>query len=175
MKRIILLTAVCLAAFLHAQAYSSIMANLVKGDYGGKADSLAFVLIEQFMNKSKGTFWSTPKDVKKESTYIYWQQAHAMDVLVYAYERHKGDDTGLASQYNLYMRSWYRNHANNYSGGSTGFENPYTDDMCWICLTLMHMSEAMGVDTYANTAKTVFNNYAVSHDGGSVRFNRLRW
>ena len=158
MKRIILLAAVCLAAFLHAQAYSSIMANLVKGDYGGKADSLAFVLIEQFMNKSKGTFWSTPKDVKKESTYIYWQQAHAMDVLVYAYERHKGDDTGLASQYNLYMRSWYRNHANNYSGGSTGFENPYTDDMCWICLTLMHMSEAMGVDTYANTAKTVFNN-----------------
>jgi predicted alpha-1,6-mannanase (GH76 family) len=142
---------------MNAQAYNSVLANLVKGDYGGKADSLANVLIEEFMNKQKGTFWSTPKDVERSSTYIYWQQAHAMDVLVYAYERHKGDDTGLASKYYLYMRRWYSNHANNYSGGTTGFENPYTDDMCWICLTLMHMSEATGLDTYANTAKTVFD------------------
>lgn len=42
------------------------------------ADSCTYVLIEQFMNKSKGTFWSTPKDMSDESTYIYWQQAHAM-------------------------------------------------------------------------------------------------
>lgn len=158
MKRAILFYTFCLAAFLHAQAYSSIMANLVKGEYGGKADSLAYVLIEQFMNKVKGTFWSTPKDVERGSKYIYWQQAHAMDVLVYAYERHKGDTTGLANDYYMYMRHWYQSRANNYSGGSTGFENPYTDDMCWICLTLMHMTEATGMASYANTARSVFNN-----------------
>lgn len=158
MKRTLLLSITCLCVLLQARAYNSVMANLVKGEYGGKADSLANVLIEEFMNKTKGTFWSTPKDVEKSSTYIYWQQAHAMDVLVYAYERHKDDDSGLASKYYLYMRRWYNNHANNYSSGSTGFENPYTDDMCWICLTLMHMTEATSIDTYANTARTVFNN-----------------
>ncbi len=158
MKRALLILLLCLTTSLQIQAYSSVMANLVKGEYGGKADSLANALIEEFMNKQKGTFWSTPKDIERGSTYIYWQQAHAMDVLVYAYERHKGDTTGLGSQYYLYMRRWYNSKANNYSGGATGFENPYTDDMCWICLTLMHMSEATGQNSYANTARTVFNN-----------------
>lgn len=52
-------------------AYNSTLANYVTGEYGGKADSLNQVLVDQFMNKTKGTFWSTPKDVDKSSTYIY--------------------------------------------------------------------------------------------------------
>ena len=140
-------------------AYNSTLANYVTGEYGGKADSLNQVLVDQFMNKTKGTFWSTPKDVDKSSTYIYWQQAHAMDVLIYAYERHANDeDKTLATRYKTYMRMWYNNHANNYSSGATGFENPFTDDMCWICLTLLHMNEATGLVTYANTAKKLFDN-----------------
>lgn len=143
-----------------AYTYNATLAKSVKGEYGGKADSLAQVLIGQFMNTQKGTFWSTPKDKDKSSTYIYWQQAHAMDVLVYAYERHANDTVNktLASRYKTYMRQWYKNHANNYSGGATGFENPFTDDMCWICLTLLHMTEAMGVEMYATTARRVFDN-----------------
>lgn len=154
---IALLSPLCLAT--SAWAYNSTLANSVKGEYGGKADSLATVLIEQFMNKQKGTFYSTPKDVDKSSTYIYWQQAHAMDVLVYAYERHANDSVKtLANRYRSYMRLWYNNHANNYSGGATGFENPFTDDMCWICLTLLHMTEATGLEMYANTARKLFVN-----------------
>ena len=136
MKRIILFPLFCLVSLLQVQADNREIANLIKGNYDGKADSLEYVLTAKFGDITKGTFWSTPNDVEKSSTYIYWQQAHAMDVLVYAYERHKGDDTELASKYSLYMKRWYSNHANNYSGGSTGFENPYTDEMCWICLTL---------------------------------------
>ena len=136
-----------LCAATGAQAYNSTLANAVRGDYGGKADSLAQVLVDQFMYKQKGTFWSTPKDIEHSSTNIYWQQAHAMDVLVYACERHANDSVKtLATRYKAYMRLWYSNHANNYSGGATGFENPYTDDMCWICLTLLHMTEATGME-----------------------------
>lgn len=156
-----LFTALLLSACFSAPAvaYSSAMANTVKGEYGGKADSLAQVLIDQFMYKQKGTFWSTPQDVDKASTYIYWQQAHAMDVLVYAYERHAGDSvSALASRYKNYMRLWYNNRANNYSSGTTGFENPFTDDMCWICLTLLHMTEATKLEMYATTARRLFDN-----------------
>ena len=139
-------------------AYSGALAALVKDDYTAKADSLTHVLIEQFMNKTKGTFYSTPHDVEHSSTYIYWQQAHAIDVLIYGYERHKANNTSLASTYRTYMQRWYANHANNYSGGATGFENPFTDDMCWICLALLHMSEAVGLKTYATSAKRLFDN-----------------
>ena len=141
------------------RAYNSTLSRYVKGEYCGKADSVATVLIDQFMYKQKGTFWSTPKDVEKSSTYIYWQQAHAMDVLVYAYERHANDSVKtLATRYKNYMRLWFNNHANNYSGGQTGFENPFTDDMCWICLTLLHMTEATKLETYATTARRLFDN-----------------
>ncbi len=159
MKRIAFFSIALFLISTRLLAYSETMANTVKGDYSGRADSLEYVLIEQFMNKTKGTFYSTPKDVENSSGNIYWQQAHAMDVLVYAYERHEQDSTfNLATRYKSYMRNWYTNKANNYSSGSTGFENPYTDDMCWICLTLMHMTEATGTRSYANTAKRVFDN-----------------
>ena len=164
MRKILLLPILLFITASKAWGYSSIMASTVKDVYGGKADSLAFCLIDQFMNTSKGTFWSTPKDIAKDSRYIYWQQAHAIDVLVYAYERHKGDSTGLDRTYRTYISRWYTNKANNYAGAALGngyrmFENPYTDDMCWICLTLLHMTEATGLGMYANAAKSIFDNY----------------
>lgn len=156
-------TALLAAGFLlyssWASAYSSLLSSLVKTDFSGKADSLNTVFTNQFLNTQKGTFWSTPKDIDKASQFIYWQQAHAMDVLIYAYERHTKDgNSTMATRYKMYMNRWYNNKANNYSGGATGFENPFTDDMLWICLTLTHMSEALENNTYANTAKKVFDN-----------------
>ncbi|WP_242489697.1 hypothetical protein [Bacteroides thetaiotaomicron] len=57
------------------------------------------------MNKSKGTFWSTPKDMSDESTYIYWQQAHAMDVVIYSYKRIKDTNKQLAATYRTYLNA----------------------------------------------------------------------
>lgn len=129
--------------------------NTVSNTYETEADSLTNCFIEKFMNKTKGIFNEKPG---VWGQYIYWQQAHAIDVLIYAYERHKGDDTGLSSKYAMYIRRWYTSKGNNYSSGTTGFENPYTDDMCWICLTLMHMGDALGTTTYHTTAKRLFDN-----------------
>ena len=174
MRRVLLLIYI-IACATNAHAYISALAALVKNDYTTKADSLTNVLIEQFMNKTKGTFYSTPHDVEHSSTYIYWQQAHAIDVLIYGYERHKGDDTGLATKYRTYMQRWYTNKANNYSGGATGFENPFTDDMCWICLSLLRLNEALGVKTYATTAKRLFDNAIIKRAKEDERGFWLPW
>ena len=133
--------------------------------YEGKADTLTYCLLNRFLNQAKGTFYAVPidnRDRVSASTYIYWQQAHAMDVVVYAYERIKDTNPTLASNYKKMMENWYKNHANNWyhdSSDKTGFLNEYTDDMCWICLTLIHISEALGDEKYINTAKTVFDLY----------------
>lgn len=129
------------------------------------ADSCTTVLIDNFMNKNTGTFWSTPNDIKGETTYIYWQQAHAMDVVIWSYRRIKKSDPELAKKYLGYMRKWVANDANNYNntydnvGEYGGFFNDFTDDMCWICLTLINMSKATGEMSYLQTAKDVYDNY----------------
>ena len=65
------------------------------------ADSCTYVLIEQFMDKTKGTFWVSPQNISGNSanTYIYWQQAHAIDVVLYSYERIKDNNPILAATY----------------------------------------------------------------------------
>ena len=163
MKKNIFLCLLFFAFASTAFSYNATLARLVKTDYSGKADSLNEVFVNQFMDITKGTFRITPKGTNSDNRYIYWQQAHAIDVVVYAYERHKAaGNTTMTSKYRQYISRWYQNKGNNYSGGSTGFENPYTDDMCWITLTLLHMSEALGQTTYATTARRLFDNGIMS-------------
>ncbi len=45
-----------------------------------------------------------------ESTYIYWQQAHAMDVVILLYKRIKDTNKQLAATYRTYFERWYANH-----------------------------------------------------------------
>lgn len=143
----------------------TVFANIIERDYAPRADSLTNALVRRFLNPAKGTFWAVPANQSNRedaTTYIYWQQAHAMDVVVYAYLRLKDSNPDRAATYKHYMEQWYKNHANNWyhdSSDPTGFLNEYTDDMCWICLTLFHISEALGDDQYAETARTVFDNY----------------
>ena len=130
------------------------------------------------MNKSKGTFWSTPKDMSNESAYIYWQQAHAMDVVIYSYKRIKDTNTQLAATYRTYFERWYANHANNYHrnpSDETGFLNDFTDDMCWICLTLIHLSEATGDEKFAQTAKIVYDKYIITRAWTDDKGTGLPW
>ena len=143
----------------------------VSDTYETKADTMTNAFIESFMIKSKGIFND------RYQTYAfnaYWTQAHAIDVIIYAYERHKGINRTLASKYLNYIRLWYKNKANNYAGAPASstttpnvstdyrmFENPFTDDMCWITLTLLHISEATGTNSYAVVARQVFDNYII--------------
>ena len=145
--------------------------RLVKDTYETKADSMTNAFIESFMIKDKGYFNVSYKHYADNA---YWTQAHAIDVVVYNYERHKGIDGELANRYLTYIKRWYKNKANNYSGapaatsttpnttsGYKMFENPYTDDMCWITLTLLHIGEATGTAAYSTIARQVFDNYII--------------
>ena len=146
-------------------------------EWAAVADSCVYVLIENFMNKNKGTFWGSPQDVKGNSGNLYWQQAHAIDVIIYAYERIRNSNPTLAATYKTYIEKWYQNDANNYNnskdneGNYGGFFNAYTDDMAWICLTLLHMTEVLGDNIYADTARDVFDKYmwprAITDDKGT--------
>lgn len=144
------------------------------------ADSCTTVLIEQFMNKPKGTFWATPANVSQNSSNIYWQQAHTMDVVIYSYQRIKDKDPELADTYKKYFKLWYDNKANNYDKGvakygTTGFGNRFTDDMCWICLTLIRLSEATGDNTYINMAKTLYDSQIVTRAWKDEKGKGLPW
>lgn len=147
-------------------------------DWSATADSCTYVLIEQFMNKEKGTFWKSPKDVSGGSYNIYWQQAHAMDVVIYSYERIKDKNPALAATYKNYFKLWFDNKANNYhhsDNDETGFLNPFTDDMCWICLTLIHLSEATGDAVYINMAKKIYDTHIITRAWTDAKGTGLPW
>lgn len=76
------------------------------------ADSCTYVLIEQFMDKTKGTFGYHPKiylEIRLILIFI-WQQAHAIDVVLYSYERIKDNNPILAATYKEYFERWFQNH-----------------------------------------------------------------
>ncbi len=171
MQKLLLLLLMTLGAWSNACAQE--LVDLIEGDYTAKADSIEHCFIENFMNKQKGTFWSTPKDAERSSGNIYWQQAHAMDVIVYAYNRLKETDKEKANTYRNYMRSWVTNYANNYHGRT--FENPYTDDMVWIGLTLTHIAEAIGSETYYKQAKSLYDKYIITRAIIDDKGFRLPW
>lgn len=128
------------------------------------ADSCTFVFVDQFLDKTKGTFWAGAKGALPDRTkFLYWQQAHLMDVLVYAYERVKDSDIQKAAEYENYFNLWMKNHANNWydwkqDGDTTGFFNEMVDDMAWITLTMLHMTEATGNTIYYDMAKNIYDN-----------------
>ncbi len=173
MKRISL-TAIIVLACLSAFPQSAVTKALYRtftDTYETKADSMTEAFIQTFMVMGKGYF----NDKYKQYAFnAYWTQAHAIDVLIYNYERHKRLNTTLANKYLNYIKLWYKNKANNYAGTAASstttpnpsvdykmFENPFTDDMCWITLTLLHIAEATGTSSYAMTGRYVFDNYII--------------
>ncbi|MBO7119537.1 MAG: hypothetical protein J6W03_04390 [Bacteroidaceae bacterium] len=144
----------------------------IKDTYEAQADSMTRAFINTFMIKTRGIF---NVEYNHYGDNIYWQQAHAIDVVIYDYERIKGINTSRASTYLGYIKLWYKNKGNNYAGapaassntpdtinGYKMFENPYTDDMCWITLTLLHIGEATGNNAYSIVARKVFDNYIIT-------------
>ena len=133
-------------------------------DWTAHADKIDEKLIENFMNTDRGTFWYTDQDRTNESTYCYWPQAHAMDVLIDAYLRIPEGDA-RRSTYAGYMSKWYDNKGNNYGNsywGTYGFGNAYTDDSEWIILTLIRMYEATGVQKYLDAARKTYEETVIA-------------
>lgn len=145
------------------------------------ADSLTNALVYNFLDKTTGTFWGTPNDQEHNSQNLYWQQAHALDVLLYCAARVKETDPNRSALYLDYADKWYRNYAHNYNathrgeGTYGGFFNDWTDDMAWIGLTLMNISEISGNSKYADTARQVYDNYIWPRRVNSAKGIGLPW
>lgn len=145
------------------------------------ADSTTYVLVSNYLDNAKGTFWSSVRDAEKDSYYLYWQQAHAMDVVLYSYKRIKSSNPELAAYYEEIFEKFFQNGANNYnhshwSEGEYGrFFNDWTDDMAWLCLTLLHMTEFTGKEKYAQAAKDVYDKYIWTRSTRSEKGVCLPW
>lgn len=137
--------------------------------YGGKmsppadwkwsmaADSCTFTLVDQFLNKTKGTFWGSPNNVLNNTNGLYWQQAYPMHTMLYSYLRNKDSNPSLAADYRSWFSLWIANNGNNwYSTKRNGFYNEYTDDMGWIALVFVHMYEVFGDESYLTKAREIY-------------------
>lgn len=122
------------------------------------ADSCTFVLVDRFMDKQTGIFKGSAGNVLDNSQWMYWQQAHSENVIIEAYTRLKDSDPERAQEYRVYMERWIENKANNWwSDNCNGFYNQFTDDMAWIAITLLNMSEATGEKKYFDLAAEVYD------------------
>ncbi len=141
-------------------------------DWGEAADSVSTAFIDRFYcstngQRNYGVFTYKDHGGTDGSNFnCYWQQAHAMAAMVDYYNRIKASDPAEETRIKEYFELWYNRKGNNYEGnasyrGSTGFGNDFTDDTCWIIITLLQMHEATGIQKYFDAAKTTWNECVV--------------
>lgn len=136
-------------------------------DWAEAADSVSTAFIERFYcssnrNGADGVFSYSEYNNQKNNGNCYWQQAHAMAVMVDYYNRIKLSDPDQAALIRSYFKRWYDKRGNNYEGnsswrGSSGFGNDFTDDTLWITIALLQMYDATGDQTYYDAAKLTWD------------------
>jgi predicted alpha-1,6-mannanase (GH76 family) len=109
-------------------------------DWSAAADSSSRALIRSFWDET-GRYFLTDNHGNK--TFQYWPQAHALDVLVDAYER-----SGSAF-YEAYFGLWFDGVKK--KNGNRWYNN-YFDDMEWIALALLRAYNATGEAKYKAAA-----------------------
>lgn len=132
-------------------------------DWTEAADSASQVFIERFYCSEKRgdaqfVFSYSEYNKRNDSGNCYWQQAHAMAVMIEYYNRIKDSKPEEAATIRNYFKEWYDRKGNNYMikseyGGSTGFGADWTDDVCWITIALLQIYDATGEAKYYETAK----------------------
>lgn len=113
-------------------------------------------LLTNYWNSSENVFrfWHLTAGFGDEWA-NYWPQAHSMDVVIDAFIRAKNsNDTKAVAKYGRYFSKWYTGI---YKKNGNRYENNYYDDMEWICLTMIRLSEVSGDrERYMNTAKQIW-------------------
>lgn len=118
------------------------------------ADSATTTLINRFWNNSGGYF-NERSDSVDGCGGNYWPQAHAMDVIIDAYER-TGADT-LKSMFAKWLEGVILQNDGGHTGGYT---NDYYDDEAWIALTMVRLYNATGDKRFLTVAKNLFSDIA---------------
>jgi predicted alpha-1,6-mannanase (GH76 family) len=127
------------------------------------ADSSTKALISAYWNASGAYFNANNQG---STTFNYWPQAHALDVLVDAYLR-SNDST-----YTGYMAQWY-NGVQTQNGGS--FIGQFYDDMGWNALAMLRAYDVTGNAQWKNSVETVWANIQTgwnSTEGGGIAWQK---
>ena len=122
-------------------------------DWNAAADSATNALVKYFWNE-KGYFNQKADyegKVDNGNSWNYWPQAHAMDVIIDAYER-----TGK-QEYKDMFGKWYDGIKTQNDGGNTGgYTNDYYDDEAWIATTMARLYKVTNEDKYLTVAKDLY-------------------
>lgn len=105
--------------------------------------------------------------------YGYWPEAHAIDVVIDAYSRTKGDASKSADN-NLYKQRIYSFHDGVKAKNGNSFWNSFYDDMAWHGLAHLRAFEATGDERYEASAKQLWQWILVGWDEtdhGGIRWN----
>jgi len=117
---------------------------VVQIDWNAAADSSSRSLVNSFWNAG-GQYFNT--DNASNTTFQYWPNGHALDVLVDAYTRSKD------AFYKNYIDQWYAGV--NAKNGNT-FRNDYNDDMEWNALAMLRAYQATNDARYKDAALQVW-------------------
>lgn len=123
------------------------------------ADSSSTALVNSFWNAS-GKYFNY--DSNGNTTFHYWPQAHALDVLIDAYLR-----TGN-NQYKNYFDQWFEG-VKIKNGNS--FRNDFYDDMEWNALAILRAYKATNDTKYKEAALQIWEYIKVgwnSNAGGGI-------
>lgn len=108
------------------------------------ADSSVNGLIRNYWNSQKNYFNTNNQG---NTTFQYWPQAHALDVLVRAYKRTN------QQRYAQYIQNWYKG-VKIQTGGD--FQNVFNDDMEWNTIAMLRAYKATGNQKFRTTAINVW-------------------
>ncbi|WP_421893305.1 glycoside hydrolase family 76 protein [Marinoscillum sp.] len=116
---------------------------------------------------SSGTYYIENNGTS--NTYFhYWWNAHALDVLVDAYER--TNDSKYVTRINTLVNNWSSNN-----GGS--IYNNYYDDMEWLSLSLFRAWKATGNSSFLNMSTDLWDDIKTgenSNQGGGIAWRKTQ-
>jgi predicted alpha-1,6-mannanase (GH76 family) len=115
-----------------------------KINWNAAADSSSSSLINSFWNASKSYFNT---DNATNSTFQYWPNGHALEILVDAYVRTKDNF------YKTYIDRW---HDGVKTGNRNTFYNDYYDDMEWNAIAMLRAYKATNDVRYKDAALQVW-------------------
>lgn len=121
-------------------------------NWNAAADSATTVLVNHYWSTDRHVFTLINDDFSftQSVDYIYWQQAHAMDVIIDAYLR-TGD-----KKYSDMFPQWYEGVKKCNWADRNGYKGEYYDDTAWIALTILRLYDATKDEKYLATAKELW-------------------
>jgi predicted alpha-1,6-mannanase (GH76 family) len=140
-------------------------AKPVNIDWNAAADSSSQSLITNFYN-TQGHYFNSQNTGANNTLFQYWPQAHALDVMVDAYNRSKNQ------VYLNVINNWYNGV---YTQNGNTFLGYYYDDMGWNALAMLRAYDATGNEEWKTAAETVWTDIQTGWNttmGGGIAWNK---